>query len=548
MKFNRIIIWLGLSALILSILPFAVNIFMPVTLGRVNPHWNNWPYDFNYYRSVITQGKNGQIATYDKYTSENQSGKLLRIGYLALGQISRIFNLDETAAYHIARIFLGAIFIFLIYLFINFSLKERKSIIPLVFLLCLFVAGYPDISCNPSCHFVPRLWSMTQLDPIRRITFIPHFLYGQIAFIFVLYILLNLNKSLRWLIIAGLFLGIAGLDHPSSLMLIFPVLGLTVSSLLWKKVLTKNLLMRFSLIILIVVPLFIYLFITTNSFPWIMSRQAEFPLGVNFIDFSLALGPTFIIGIVGAIIIFFSRKDEPIVLIISASWLIAIIILTFITNNFFSYSQTRFLQVAPHVPSSILTGYVIWSIYKKLISYFLNKNKVIIIYTIILLLIFLPTLSTLYLLYYDQFDYEVYFAKNSLPHIPYPPYIDYPPVDWMKGFTWLKNNSESNEIVLSDFTAGNFIPTYGGNTVFYGHKTETYNADKKGEAVINFFKSEDANEQKLFLIKNRINYIFYGPQEKSYRKTDLTIPGTKIVYRNPIVTIYKFSVNYVLIK
>lgn len=542
MKFNKIIIWLGLCALILSILPFGVNIFMPVTPGRVNPHWNNWPYDFNYYRSVITQGKNGRITTVDKYTSENQSGKLLRIGYLALGHFSRIFNLDETAAYHIIRIFLGVIFVFLIYLFIKISLNQEKPIILLVFFFCLFSAGFPDIICNPGCHLVPRLWSMTQLDPIRRITFIPHFLWGQIAFIFVLYILLNSNKSLKWLIIASLFLGIAGLDHPPSLMLIFPVLGLTVLSLVWKKALTKNLLVRFSLTILIVIPFFVYLFIATNSFPWILSRQAEFSLDVNFIDFSLALGPTFIIGIIGVIIIFFSKRDEPIALIISASWLIAVIILTFITNNFSNYSQTRFLQVAPHVPSAILTGYVIWGFYKKLINYF-SKKKAIIIYAIVLLLTFLPTLSTLYLLYYDQFDYEVYFAKNSLPNIPYPPYIDYPPADWMEGFIWLKNNSKPNEIVLSDFTAGNFIPTYGGNTVFYGHKTETYNADKKGEAVVNFFKSEDANEQKLFLIKNSINYIFYGPQEKSYRKTDLTIPGTKTVYKNPIVTIYKFSVN-----
>ncbi|HEX7542742.1 MAG TPA: hypothetical protein VF385_01530, partial [Patescibacteria group bacterium] len=507
MKFNKIIIGLGLCALILSILPFAVNIFMPVTPGRVNPHWNNWPYDFNYYRSVITQGKNGRITTVDKYTSENQSGKFLRISYIVLGHFSKVFNLDETVAYHIARIFLGVIFIFFIYLLIKISLKERKSIIPLVFLLCLFSAGYPDIICQPVCHLVPRLWSMTQLDPIRRITFIPHFLYGQIAFIFVLYILLNSNKSLKWLITAGLFLGIAGLDHPPSLMLIFPVLGLTIFSLAWKKALTKNLLIKFSLIILTVIPFSIYLFIATNSFPWILSRQAEFSLGVNFIDFSLALGPTFIIGMIGAIIIFFSKKDEPIALIISASWLIAVIILTFITNNFFNYSQTRFLQVAPHVPSSILTGYVIWGFYKKLISYFPNKKKAMIIYTIVLLLTFLPTLSTLYLLYYDQFDYEIYFAKNSLPNIPYPPYIDYPPVNWMEGFTWLKNNSKPNEIVLSDFTAGNFIPTYGGNTVFYGHGTETFDAIKKNEAIVNFFKSENANEQKLFLIKNRINYI-----------------------------------------
>lgn len=543
MKFNRIVIWLGFTTLILSILPFLVNVFIPVTPGRVNPHWDNWPYDFNYYRSVITQGKNGQLTTIDKYTSENQSGKLLRIGYLTLGHVSRALNLDETTAYHIARIFLGIIFVFITYLFIKTSLKQEKPIIPLVFFFYLFVAGYPEISCNAGCHLVPRLWSMTQLDPIRRITFIPHFLYGQIAFIFLLYILLNSNKSLKWLIGTSIFLGIAGIDHPSSLIFIFPVLGLTILSMFWKKILIKKIFIRFLLTIFIITPFFIYLFITTNSFPWSLSRRAEFSLGVNFFNFSLALGPTFIIGVISAIYIFFSRKKEPIALVVNASWLIAILILTFIFNNYFDYSQTRFLQVAPQLPSAILTGYVIWIFYKKLTGIFPNGKKAIIICSTTLLLIFLPTLSTLYLLYYDQFDYEIYFAKNSLPNIPYPPYIDYPPADWMNGFTWLKSNSKPNEIVLSDFTAGNFIPTYGGNTVYYGHKTETYDADKKGEEVVNFFKSEDIDFQKQFLIKNRITYIFYGPQEKSYGKSDLNIPGIKEVYKNSIVIIYRFNAN-----
>jgi hypothetical protein len=542
MNFNRTVILLGLCAVILSILPFAVNVFMPVTKGRVNPHWDNWPYDFNYYRSIITQGKNGQITTIDKYTSENQSGKLLRIGYLALGHFSKTFKLDETTAYHVFRILLGLIFVLLIYLFIKMSLNPGKKIILLVFFLCLFIAGYPEIACNPNCHLVPRLWSMTQLDPIRRITFLPHFLYGQIAFIFLLYILLNSNKSLKWLLGASILLGIAGLDHPSSLILIFPVLGLTILSLAWKQLLTKKLFTKLLLIIIITVPFFIYLFVATNSFPWNMSRLAQFPLGVNFIDFSLALGPTFIIGMIGAIIIFFSKKDKPIALVINSSWLLAIVTLTFAVNNYFNYSQTRFLQVAPHVPSAILTGYIIWEVYKKLLNYF-SKKITIIICASVLSVIFIPTFSTLYLLYYDQFDYEIYFAKYSLPNIPYPPYIDYPPTEWMDGFTWLKNNSKPNEIVLSDFTAGNFIPTYGGNTVFYGHKTETYNVDKKGEAVTNFFKSENSNEQKLFLIKNIINYIFYGPQEKTYRKSDLNIPGTKVVYKNSIVIIYKVVAN-----
>lgn len=532
MKFSRIIIFIGVLGFILSLAPFLLNISVPVTPGRVNPHWDNWPYDFNYYRSIITQGKNGQTKVYDKYTSENQSGSFLRIGYLALGHLAKNFNLNETFTYHLARIILGGIFIVTTYYIIRTSFEKEKLIIIIVFILCLFFPGYPEIICNPNCHLAPRLWSMTQLDPIRRLTFLPHFLWGQIAFILVILSLINNSIKIKWLILFCMFLGIAGLDHPSSLLLLIPVLGLTTLSMIWKNYLTKKIFFKFILVSFMLAPFIVYLYLASNSFPWVMSRQAEFTLEADFWRFALTMGPTYIIGLMTAILVYFSKKRLPLIIIINASWLIAITLLTFIFHDLFDYSQTRFLQVAPQIPASILTGY--------LITHSLNFRKKIIIYAVVLFLIFIPTLSTLFVMYYDQIDYEIYFAKNSLPNIPYPPYIDYPPKEWMEGFDWLKINSKPSEIVLSDFTAGNFVPTYGGNTVFYGHKTETYDSEKKREAIEDFFQTNDYKKQELFLITNRISYIFFGPQEKAYGDSSLKIPNTKIVFKNSMVIIYKY--------
>jgi hypothetical protein len=539
MKLNKLIILIGVIGFILSVLPFAINIAVPSTSGRINPHWDNWPYDFNYYRSIITQGKNGQKFVYDKYTTENQSGSLLRVGYLFLGRLANILNIDETAAYHLARMLLSAIFIFITYLIIQCTFEKKNSIIIAVFILCLFIPGYPELVCNPNCHLAPRLWSMTQLDPIRRLTFLPHFLWGQIAFLLLIYIFVK-NKKISSFILAGIFLGIAGLDHPASLLLLIPVFFGTIISLSWKHYLTKEIFYKFMMVSLILLPFIVYLFYASNVFPWNLSREADFKLGANFFQFSLAMGPTYMIGIVMAIIILISRQKYSLALIINASWLITITLLTFLFNNYFDYSQTRFLQVAPQIPSAVLTGLAIYLLYNKIIRNSSFFKKRIWIFALALFIIFIPTFPTLYAMYYDQIDYEIYFAKNSLPNIPYPPYIDYPPKEWMEGINWLKEQSKPSEIVLSDFTAGNFIPTYGGNTVYYGHKTETYNATEKEKQVISFFTTDNQRQQTSFLFSNKIDYVFFGPQEKSYRNNDLNIKNIKVVYKNSMVTIYKY--------
>ncbi|MDH7476423.1 MAG: hypothetical protein QHH09_03050 [Microgenomates group bacterium] len=540
MKPEKTIFILGSLAIFLSLIPFFLNYLLPVVPGRVNPHWDNWPYDFNYYRSIIVQGKSGRLTTLDKYTSENQSGKFLRIGYIIIGHLARIFNLDETIVYHIARVVLGTIFVYLTYLFIktNFYENKFKKIIVLAFLLSLFCAGYPTIDCHQKCRLIPRLWSMTQLDPIRRITFLPHFLLGQIAFITTLLaISFEEKNNLLKAVLMGIFLGLAGLDHPSSLLLFYPVIGLFFIVGLKKKILETSLMKKIIIIFLATLPFVFYLFWATSIFPWNLSRQAVYPLDGGLINFALAAGPAFIIGLLMSIYILLSPRRKEVVLNLTASWLLTTVLLTFIKFPGESFSQARFLQVGFHIPGAILTAYFVFLVFR-------NKEKNVLkiktlVLKFIMILIFLAVLPTLIYLYYDQLDYTIYFAKTSLSYIPYPPVIDYPPLDWMKGIFWLKDNTKSDEIVLSDFTAGNFIPAYAGNTVFYGHEIETYNSAVKKQAVINFFSSNDPINQKNFLIKNRIKYIFFGPQERAYRQKELIIDNLKPVYTNPLVTIYK---------
>ena len=65
------------------------------------------------------------------------------------------------------------------------------------------------------------------------------------------------------------------------------------------------------------------------------------------------------------------------------------------------------------------------------------------------------------------------------------------------------------------------------------------NAELKKQAVTYFFSSLNSDEQYRFLKLNKIDYIFFGPQEKAHRQNDLTIPNTQLVYKNTSVQIYR---------
>ena len=114
-NFKLLVFLIGGGAFLLSVTPFIFNLILPVIPGRVNLFWDNWPYDFNYYLSIIVQGKNGSFTALDKFTSEPHLGKFIRPGYIFLGHLARIIGLNETIIYHLARIILGIIFIFILF-------------------------------------------------------------------------------------------------------------------------------------------------------------------------------------------------------------------------------------------------------------------------------------------------------------------------------------------------------------------------------------------------------------------------------------------------
>ena len=130
----------------------------------------------------------------------------------------------------------------------------------------------------------------------------------------------------------------------------------------------------------------------------------------------------------------------------------------------------------------------------------------------------------------------------NLPAVPYPPQTMYPLKEWMDGIRFLRDKTDHEEVVLAEYTAGNFIPAYAGNFVYWGQSNTVDYTTKELEADKFFRGKMSQREAEIFLKRGRIKYIFFSVQEKEKtgaKELEVIYPFLKKIYQNTIVTIFQ---------
>ena len=119
----------------------------------------------------------------------------------------------------------------------------------------------------------------------------------------------------------------------------------------------------------------------------------------------------------------------------------------------------------------------------------------------------------------------------------------YPLKDFISAMIFIQDNTSRTTVILSETTAGNYIPVYSGNTVYVG-QANTVNTEQKEPVVKDFFAGAMSAEQaKEFLTANNLHYIFFGPQETADGGIwDLTktYPFLTQMYHNTNVRVYRW--------
>jgi uncharacterized membrane protein len=109
--------------------------------------------------------------------------------------------------------------------------------------------------------------------------------------------------------------------------------------------------------------------------------------------------------------------------------------------------------------------------------------------------------------------------------------------DEISAMEWLRDNTRKEDIVISGYGSGNYIPRISGNRVFLGHWAQTINYEAKKRSVEEFFSTTDEIFQKSLIADFKIMYVYYGPEEKAL---GIFNPGfLAIAYENSEVRIYR---------
>src|SRR3989338_5067481 len=147
----------------------------------------NFAPDYNAYLSKIIQGIQGRWSVVEYFTSEAHRGSLLQIFYLSIGKIGSLFSSNPEFSYHLGRILFGAGWIWIGWLFIKFSFVS-KFYRKIAFLFFVFGGNLPRLVDDQTGYgflLLGKKWEQTlvgwsNLDPVRRMTFIPHWNAGHV--------------------------------------------------------------------------------------------------------------------------------------------------------------------------------------------------------------------------------------------------------------------------------------------------------------------------------------------------------------------------------
>lgn len=467
--------------------------------GTQYSFYHNSISDYPYYISFIRQGTYGRMNTIDQFTAEPQSPGHLHIFYLWLGKTGSFLSLTPVMIYFFSRIMLGVVFATVGYLFIAYFLKSINARI-LAFFFFLTSASFPKISIgNEALQISQYLSWWTEMDPVRRFAFIPHFLMGHIGLTgIILLLLIFIRKKNPLHLLGAVFLGlVTGFAHPPSLGMVYYIFGCylllhLIPLILRKKYshipeLMQNALFFLVFVLLTIPSLIIVVRETQTIFPWTLMKNQEslfyyIPLG----EYILSLGPVFILGIAGLII---SRKTQMILLI----WVIFDILMIPFSQKISllhlpTFANIRFLSMALYLPLSVGAG--------SLIPVLKRKTAPVFTYGL---------LAACAILTFSVYPHSI---KSYVSDMAGFTYNLYPPQALVAAYQYLDGQPDREKVIYSRRVDSLLLPLYARNQLYYSQAVYTLNHDLKMKEADKFYSGSLKECEVYEFLKNRnISYL-----------------------------------------
>lgn len=515
--------------------------------GRTFAMVHNNAQDFFFYQALMNQGANGAVLISDPYTTEPHQPSVIFSYFAWMGKLGKLLGLPYVFAYHGTRILFGIAFLLASFcLILYFRIPHPR----LAYAFFLFAAPLMHkVSDGQKITDLPYMYWWTGIDPIRRVAYLPHHMFGSFLLVLSLILIVRyLSESQTNTIIWTTLLTVPlAFVHPPSLFIILLVLPPAIIAYLicsyvgGKKkslVIPSQYLYLLGYWVIGLLVLFLMVSQTNRGFPWSQyltwEKGQQFPLDKELVGAFGILFPLSVIGIVRAVL---SRRFSW---ILTASWLaIPLILIPF--APILQISNIRLIQGAPFLPLAILSVLGITLLSECIQSGTIGKKCAVLFskhrHTFqIQHLIMIVTLTIFILFSYPALSFSLKDQIREYWPIFGNIYLDN---RLYNAFAFINDNFPQKTVTLSTFYTGNYLPAFTHTTSFIGHFGYTYNVDGKQPDVYKFFQGKMKEEEvKEYVLNNKIDLVVQGPEEKPIYNSYLYPQVLKTVYDREEMTLY----------
>lgn len=523
------VIGIGIVGVIVSMIQTIVDIAATPS-DTAFPLVHNYAQDYYYYLHLMRQGFDGAWLATSKLTPEQFPAQFINPFFLGLGHLSRITNITLAQTYLLARI-MGAFSLIALSYMLALLVYPRSSVKRIIALILVIFGSYwwGWGTQGPTVPSLVHLW--TELDPMVRLSFIPHHLWSKVFMLATfLLILRSWGNTVGWKWVALIALGtaLAGFFSPVVLVTMIPTLALltvffAADSIMEKKsILWRAYVPIIASIMIGILVAFYHRRVELGVFPWTSYKPWEDAVrfSIRPIDYLQSLGPTFLLFLIALKPLWHSRAGKLILAWAASGWIMA-----FGVGKFLPLWNIRFLEGYQFIPIAIGASVGLLMAAGRLDTLFRIQYSLVILLSLLLI----HAGGAITASVNEHYQYLANDIHNSIIYVP---------VTTLEALTFLGKQTSRDAVILAPFDIGSMIPAYSSLRVVGGHNLMTLNALEKRAFIdrFNSFTNPDA------IIKQLQSFpIVYLWRPKYVTFPYETIDGITKVFDNGAVTIYRMS-------
>jgi hypothetical protein len=545
-EWRWVIVWI-VVALIVTSIPYFIGLLRS-TPDHVFSGFVIAVEDGFSYLAKMGEGARGLWLFHLPYTSEPHIGTLLYIFHLLLGKVAALSGLAPIVVYQLARLIFGATLLLVVYRFIAMFTASR-AVRRIAFLLIVFSGGLGWLLILLG---QPNWLDSIPIDLIspEAFTFLvlygfPHIALARTLMLLGLIELWEKDRPLR----AGLYWLGMGVIVPFYVAVVYAIVGagLIATSIAQRRIHWRE--VRRSIAAgLIAAPTVIYTFVVVGTDPiwaeWAAQLIILSPHPLHYVLAFALVGGLAVIGIIYLLhnphspISNLQRPTSNLQSLISnfyrlIGWSIIVPFLVYLPFN----SQRRLIE-GWQIPLSILAAVAL--VYRVLPAW--RRSR------LVRRLSQQPRYSARglqcwalsSLLAFSFATYGLLLTEESFRMLGQQP-PSFRDGREVRALAWLDQQVTYQDVVLSSYNTGNYLPAQVGARVFLGHGPETAFSDQKREWVAAFYASSTSDDwRRAFLHDWPITYVIDGPLEQTVGAFDpSSVDYLALVYDRDGYRIYR---------